>query len=123
VKRVHCKLSHLMGRDAVGAEKDGRLIVSVGGRELDLPGPGLFGPHQFENAALAVVAVLRLNHPGIDEAAIGRGVAGAVWPGRFQELTRDISVGALQRLAPDCFWTEAITPTPEGRLRHRLNGS
>jgi dihydrofolate synthase/folylpolyglutamate synthase len=78
----------LMGRDAVSAERDGHLLVRVGDYEFDLPSPGLFGPHQYENAALAVVAILQLNHPGIDKSAIARGVASAVWPGRFQELTK-----------------------------------
>jgi dihydrofolate synthase/folylpolyglutamate synthase len=37
---------------------------------------------------LAAAAILAWGEPRIDEAAIGRGIAGAVWPGRFQSLTR-----------------------------------
>ncbi|MGH6956978.1 MAG: bifunctional folylpolyglutamate synthase/dihydrofolate synthase [Caulobacteraceae bacterium] len=78
----------LMGRDFDAYDERGRLVVQFGDRLLDLPPPSLFGAHQFANAGLAVAAMLTLADPRIDDAAIGRGVAGAVWPGRFQSLTR-----------------------------------
>ncbi|MDO8322947.1 MAG: bifunctional folylpolyglutamate synthase/dihydrofolate synthase, partial [Phenylobacterium sp.] len=56
-------------------------------RLLDLPMPGLYGPHQVGNASLAVKALLTWGDPRIDEAALAKGVAGAVWPARFQRLT------------------------------------
>jgi len=77
----------LMGRDVDAFESRGRLQVQTPARLLDLPPPGLAGAHQFANAGLAVAAILALNDPRIDEAAIGRGVAKAHWPGRFQRLT------------------------------------
>lgn len=77
----------LMGRDADAWAERGRLMVQVGERHLDLPAPSLFGTHQFDNAGLAVAAILTLNDPRIDEAAIAKGVASAVWPARFQRLT------------------------------------
>jgi len=77
----------LMGRDVDAFESRGRLQVQTPARLLDLPPPGLAGAHQFANAGLAVAAILALNDPRIDEAAIGRGVATAHWPGRFQRLT------------------------------------
>jgi dihydrofolate synthase/folylpolyglutamate synthase len=77
----------LMGRDIDAYEERGRLVVQLEDRLLDLPPPGLFGHHQFANAGLAVAAITKLDDPRIDEAAIGRGVSGAFWPGRFQRLT------------------------------------
>jgi dihydrofolate synthase/folylpolyglutamate synthase len=78
----------LMGRDFDAYEAQGRLSVQFADRLLDLPPPRLFGPHQFANAGLAAAAVLTLADPRIDEGAIGRGLASAVWPGRFQPLTK-----------------------------------
>jgi dihydrofolate synthase/folylpolyglutamate synthase len=77
----------LMGRDVDAWEAQGRLAVQTGDRLLDLPAPGLFGGYQFDNAGLAVAAILALDDPRIDEAAIAQGVAKAVWPARFQRLT------------------------------------
>jgi dihydrofolate synthase/folylpolyglutamate synthase len=66
----------------------GRLVVQLEDRLLDLPLPALPGPHQIDNAALAVVAALQLREARIDETAIGKGLASAVWPARFQRLTK-----------------------------------
>ena len=85
----------LMGRDFDAYEAHGRLVVQLEDGLLDLPPPSLIGVHQFANAGLAAAATLQLGDPRIDAAAIGRGVAGAVWPGRFQPLTK----GPLAELA------------------------
>ena len=77
----------LMGRDFDAWSERGRLLVQMQDRLLDLPAPALPGEHQFANAGLAVAALLALGYPRIDEAAMGRGVASAVWPARFQRLT------------------------------------
>lgn len=76
----------LIGADADAWEANGRLLVQWGEQLLDLPPPALFGPHQFDNAGLAVTALLTLGDPRIDEDAIARGVATAQWPARFQRL-------------------------------------
>jgi dihydrofolate synthase / folylpolyglutamate synthase len=78
----------LMGRDFDAYEQSGRLVVQLDDRLLDLPPPSLFGAHQFANAGLAAAAILQFGDPRIDEDAIGRGISGAVWPGRFQPLTK-----------------------------------
>ena len=78
----------LMGRDFDAYEEAGRLVVQFGDRLLDLPPPSLFGLHQIGNAGVAIAAMLSLEDPRIDEAAIGRGVSSTVWPGRFQSLTK-----------------------------------
>jgi len=75
-----------MGREFDAFEDQGRLRVQTETALHDLPAPALFGPHQFENAGLAVMAALQLGDPRIDEQALG-GVAHAVWPARFQRLT------------------------------------
>ncbi len=85
----------LMGRDFDAYEERGRLMVQMPDRVLDLPPPSLFGAHQFENAGVAAAAILALDDPRIDEAAIGRGVGSTVWPGRFQRLTK----GPLAQMA------------------------
>jgi dihydrofolate synthase/folylpolyglutamate synthase len=75
-----------MGREVEAFEDHGRLRVQTEDALYDLPAPALFGAHQFDNAALAVIAALQLGDPRIDERALG-GVAKAVWPARFQRLT------------------------------------
>jgi dihydrofolate synthase/folylpolyglutamate synthase len=77
----------LMGRDVDAWPERGRLIFQGHDRLVDLPLPSLFGEHQIANAGLAIAAALALGDPRIDEAAIARGVAGAVWPARMQRLT------------------------------------
>ncbi|MEW6017259.1 MAG: bifunctional folylpolyglutamate synthase/dihydrofolate synthase, partial [Pseudomonadota bacterium] len=87
----------LMGEDADAWEANGRLLVQIGERLIDLPPPAQFGPHQFDNAGLAVTAMASLNHPRIDDDALARGVATADWPARFQRLRE----GRLARMAAE----------------------
>ena len=77
----------LIGRDFDAWSERGRLLVQMQNCLLDLPAPSLPGEHQFANAGLAVAALLALGDSRIDEAAMARGLAGAVWPARFQRLT------------------------------------
>jgi dihydrofolate synthase/folylpolyglutamate synthase len=95
----------LMGRDFDAYEQAGRLVVQTGDRLLDLPPPSLFGGHQFANAGVAVAAILAFDDPRIDEEAIGRGVSSAVWPGRFQALTRG-PLAALARARGADLWLD-----------------
>jgi dihydrofolate synthase / folylpolyglutamate synthase len=53
---------------------------------LDLPPPSLPGPHQVENAGLAVAAI-RAAKLDVSDTAIARGIATAEWPARLQRLT------------------------------------
>ncbi|MDO8377739.1 folylpolyglutamate synthase/dihydrofolate synthase family protein [Phenylobacterium sp.] len=85
----------LMGRDFDAWEERGRLMVQTPDQLLDLPAPSLFGGYQFANAGAAVMAAIAWGHPAIDEAALAKGVASAVWPARFQRLT----AGPLAKLA------------------------
>ncbi len=74
------------GRDFDAFGQSGRLVFQDGARLIDLPHPSLYGAHQFGNAGVAVAAALALNDPRIDEAALAKGVAGAIWPARMQRL-------------------------------------
>lgn len=82
------------GRDwTIEPEGDGlRFEDPVG--VLRVPRPSLAGPHQVDNAGIALAtlrsALLRLPH-----AALAAGVARAEWPARLQRLT-----GALARTLP-----------------------
>lgn len=53
---------------------------------LDLPPPGLLGPHQADNAGIAIAALRAWNPNWLSEAAIADGVARAEWPARLQRL-------------------------------------
>jgi dihydrofolate synthase/folylpolyglutamate synthase len=84
----------LMGRDFDAWEERGRLMVQMPDRLLDLPAPSLFGGYQFDNAGLAVAAALTFDR-NVGEQELGEGVSSAVWPARFQRLTK----GPLAQLA------------------------
>ena len=64
--------SHLEVRDAHGKGR--------------YPLPALAGAHQVENAALAAACARRLEQFAIGDAAIGRGLVEARWPGRLQRI-------------------------------------
>ena len=78
----------LIGRDADAYEAYGRLLIQAETHLLDLPPPSLAGAHQFDNAGLAVTALLAWGDHRIDEAAIAKGVSHTEWPARFQRLTK-----------------------------------
>ncbi len=72
------------GRDwDIGEHENGLRFTDAHGT-LDLPWPSLLGPHQFDNAGIAVAA-LRASGVGLPNAAYA-GIASAVWPGRLQLL-------------------------------------
>ena len=77
----------LMGRDFDAWTDSGRLLFQDETRLLDLPMPSLFGPHQVDNAGLAIAAAMALGDARVSEAALDRGVASADWPARMQRLT------------------------------------
>ncbi len=72
------------GRDWTIIRTKAGLVYADAAGALSLPPPALPGPHQIDNAGIAVAAVragLRL-----PDAAIARGVAAATWPARLQRL-------------------------------------
>lgn len=54
---------------------------------LDLPPTALPGPHQADNAGIAIAALRAWNPLWLDAAAIAGGVARARWPARLQKLS------------------------------------
>ena len=75
------------GQDFDAYEQAGRLVVQRREQLLDLPLPGLIGPHQIANAGTAVAAALELDGFNVNEAAIERGLQSVRWPARMQRLT------------------------------------
>jgi dihydrofolate synthase/folylpolyglutamate synthase len=53
---------------------------------LKLPAPSLPGPHQIDNAGIALAAIRAAALP-IPDAALAQGIAHAEWPARLQRLT------------------------------------
>ncbi|MFZ4166334.1 bifunctional folylpolyglutamate synthase/dihydrofolate synthase [Brevundimonas sp. NPDC058933] len=80
---VHSPLT-VMGVDFDAWAERGGLVYQDQERFLDLPAPALSGPHQFDNAGVAVAAALELDLP---EAAIAAGLSAVRWPARMQRLT------------------------------------
>jgi dihydrofolate synthase/folylpolyglutamate synthase len=65
---------------------------------LELPPPGLIGPHQADNAGIAIAALRAARLPWLTDAAIAQGIAKATWPARLQRLE-----GRLAALLPPGF--------------------
>jgi dihydrofolate synthase/folylpolyglutamate synthase len=65
---------------------------------LDLPPPGLLGPHQEENAGIAIAALRAWSPRWLHDETIAAGVARAAWPARLQRLS-----GRLAALLPHGF--------------------
>jgi dihydrofolate synthase/folylpolyglutamate synthase len=85
------------GRDWHIAQHGSNLVFDdARGRKL-FPAPSLAGPHQVENAGLAIAALMRLGELSPKPTAIADGIRGAQWPARLQRLTQ----GPLIDLLPD----------------------
>jgi dihydrofolate synthase/folylpolyglutamate synthase len=69
----------------VAWEADGLLYRDPRGT-LHLPRPALPGPHQADNAGIAIAALRAWGPHWLTEDAIGRGLAAATWPARLQRL-------------------------------------
>lgn len=76
----------LCGQDWDAYESHGRLAVQLSDRLIDCPPPSLIGPHQVDNAGLAVAAINAWGDPRITDEAIALGVANAQWAARMQRL-------------------------------------
>jgi dihydrofolate synthase/folylpolyglutamate synthase len=86
----------VMGQDFDGYAQNGRFVYQDEAGLLDLPMPRLAGPHQLDNAAVAIAAARRFGLP-VSDADIAKGVTSVEWPGRLTPIK-----GALARdLAPN----------------------
>ena len=86
------------GRDWRCDLVDGGMRYGDGRGVLDLPRPALRGPHQADNAGIAITALRAWGPDWLTDDAIARGVATASWPARMQRLD-----GALAALLPAGF--------------------
>jgi len=73
----------------------GRLVYQDEAGLLDLPAPRLAGPHQYQNAALAIAAVRHAAIP-VADPAFETAMRSVAWPGRLEPLR----LGRLRALAP-----------------------
>lgn len=86
----------MMRSDDWDASVDERLTYRDSRGELALPLPSLPGPHQPENAALAV-AMLRHQHKvQVSAQAMAQGITSATWPARLQKLKPGPLIGARE---------------------------
>ncbi len=90
-------------------EAGGRFVFESGETRLTGLTLSLLGPHQRENAEVAIEAVRRLV-PGIGEAAIREGLASAEWPGRLERV----------RTSPDVLLDGAHNPDGAQALARAL---
>jgi dihydrofolate synthase/folylpolyglutamate synthase len=74
------------GREWEAGFEDDALLYRDAGGSLRLPRPALPGPHQADNAGIAIAALRAWNPPWLSGAAIARGLATASWPARLQRL-------------------------------------
>jgi dihydrofolate synthase/folylpolyglutamate synthase len=72
-------------------------IFYRGRSSLDLPPPGLLGPHQYDNAGTALACIECLPELAVSRAALAEGMRRVEWPARLQRLTQ----GTLAGLMPD----------------------
>jgi dihydrofolate synthase/folylpolyglutamate synthase len=74
------------GREWEAVFEGDALLYRDAGGSLRLPRPALPGPHQADNAGIAIAALRAWNPPWLTGAAIARGLATASWPARLQRL-------------------------------------
>jgi dihydrofolate synthase/folylpolyglutamate synthase len=77
---------HPRGVDWDAADYRGQLHYRDAMGVLHLPPPRLAGPHQLDNAALAVAMLRHQSAIDVPEAAYRAGLGWADWPGRLQRL-------------------------------------
>ncbi len=95
---------------AVAAERGAALhsrgeaweMTETGFGALPLPPLGLQGPHQRDNAGIAIAALRAWSPPWQTDAAIQDGVARATWPARLQRLHGRLAA----RAAPHALWLD-----------------
>jgi dihydrofolate synthase / folylpolyglutamate synthase len=84
------------GRDWAVEPAEGGLRYTDSLGTLHLPRPALPGPHQMDNAGIAIAALRAWNPWWLTEGAIAAGLATATWPARLQQLH-----GALAEILPE----------------------
>lgn len=88
IERAAAKLKitpFVAGRDFDGYAQDGRLVYQDESGLLDLPPPALLGPHQYENASIAIAAIRHFKLP-VSDAQIEQGLRSVDWPARISRV-------------------------------------
>ena len=103
------------GRDWSVGEAGGGLVFEMAGNTRRLPRPLLPGPHQIDNAGIALAAVERLNDVfPVSESVAANGLSNAKWPARLQHLTHG---PMLEGLAPEtAVWLDGGHNADAGRV-------
>ena len=98
-KQVMCAGAKLLDRGEAwdAAVCEGRLHYRDAQGKLTLPLPRMAGPHQAENAALAVAMLRHQNAITVSESALSAAMEWTRWPARMQRLAK----GPLTDLLPD----------------------
>lgn len=78
------------GSDFDGFAQDGRMVYQDEDGLLDLPPPALKGPHQFDNAALAIAAVRHFKLP-VSDSEVATGLKSVDWPARLSPIKGKLS--------------------------------
>jgi len=73
----------------------GGIVINAGGHIREFPLPNLEGPHQAQNAGVAVALLDRLPGFKLSDGQIAAGLANVDWPARLQRLRRGPVRGAL----------------------------
>lgn len=104
---------HVLGQDWTVGEERGRLVYQDLKGLIDLPGPRLYGRHQFDNAGTAIAA-LRASGLALPTSAFEQGILKADWPARLQRLAG----GRLPPLAPagSELWLDGSHNADGGRI-------
>jgi dihydrofolate synthase / folylpolyglutamate synthase len=84
------------GREWDAAPRADGGLAYRGRAALDLPAPGLRGPHQYDNAGTALACLECLAESAVPPVALADGLRDVEWPARMQRLGK----GALARLMP-----------------------
>jgi dihydrofolate synthase / folylpolyglutamate synthase len=71
------------------------IVINAGGHIREFPLPSLEGPHQAQNAGVAVAALDRLRGFKLTDGQIAAGLQNIDWPARLQRLRRGRLRGAL----------------------------
>ena len=78
------------------SERTANGLIYRGRRQIALPPPGLLGPHQYENAGVALACLDALGGFSVPDDALARGMRRVEWPARLQRLSH----GPLAALLP-----------------------
>ncbi|UUR09239.1 bifunctional folylpolyglutamate synthase/dihydrofolate synthase [Sphingomonas glaciei] len=118
------------GREWHSALAGDRLHYSDAQGSLDLPLPALPGPHQADNAALAVAMLRHQDAVSISDAALARAMTEVRWPARLQRLrpgpligTRDAWLDGGHNAQAAELLARSIAPLAAGRPIHLVVGA